>query len=98
MLDMAPKGNHNGTKKEVPMPALTRKNMPDDLYQKLKDAAQAHRRSLNSELIYCLETMLTPRKIPITERLLRARSLRQQVPAGKVTLTDIEDAIDQGRP
>jgi antitoxin FitA len=80
------------------MPALTIKNMPDDLYRKLKDSAQAHRRSLNSELIYCLETALTPRKMPIAERLLRARSLRQQVPAGKVTLADIEDAIDQGRP
>ena len=80
------------------MPALTIKNMPNDLYQKLKDAAQAHRRSLNSELIYCIETVLAPRKMPIAERLLRARSLRQQVPAGKVSLADIEGAIDQGRP
>ncbi len=80
------------------MPALTIKNMPDDLYQKLKDAAQAHRRSLNSEIIYCLETVLTPRKMPVSDRLQRARSLRQQVPSGKVTPADIEDAIEQGRP
>lgn len=80
------------------MPALTIKNIPDELYQKLKDSAQAHHRSLNSELIYCLESVLTPRKVPVAERLQRARSLRQQVPAGKVTATDIEDAIDQGRP
>jgi len=80
------------------MPALTIKNMPNELYQKLKDSAQAHHRSLNSELIYCLETVLTPRKVSVAERLQRARSLRQQVPAGKVTPTDIEDAIDQGRP
>jgi len=80
------------------MPALTIKNMPNELYQKLKDSAQAHHRSLNSELIYCLETVLTPRKVPVAERLQRARSLRQQVPAGNVTPTDIEDAIDQGRP
>lgn len=80
------------------MPALTIKNMPDELYQKLKDAAQAHRRSLNSEIIYCLETMLTPRKMSVAERLQRARSLRQLIPAGKVTPADIEKAIDQGRP
>jgi len=80
------------------MPALTIKNMPDELYQKLKDAAHAHRRSINSELIYCLETVLNPRMVTPAERLQRARSLRQQVPAGKVSPADIEDAIDLGRP
>ena len=80
------------------MPTLSIKNIPDDLYQKLKDTAQAHRRSLNSELIHCLETVLTPRKVDTAERLQRARSLRHQVPAGDVTPVDIENAIDQGRP
>ena len=37
------------------MPALTVKNIPDDLYSQLKKAAQAHRRSLNSEILYCVE-------------------------------------------
>ena len=81
------------------MPALTVKNIPDELYQKLKGAAQAHRRSLNSEIIYCLETVLTPCKMSAAERLQRARRLRRQIPAGKeVTPAIIEDAIDQGRP
>lgn len=80
------------------MPALTLKNIPDDLYQKLKDAAQAHRRSLNNEIIFCLKTVLTPQKMSTSERLQRARNLRQQLPSGKVTLAEIKDAIEQGRP
>lgn len=80
------------------MPALTIKNMPDDLYEKLKEAAQIHRRSLNNEIIYCLETVLTPRKISTSERLQRVQNLRQQIPAGKVGAADIKEAIEQGRP
>lgn len=80
------------------MPALTIKNLPDDLYQKLKHAAMIHRRSLNSELIHCLELALTPHKLPVDERLRRAQNLRRQIANGKITPEDIEDAIDSGRP
>ncbi|HNS57464.1 MAG TPA: Arc family DNA-binding protein, partial [Nitrosomonas europaea] len=37
---------------------LTLKNIPDDVYERLKVAAEVHRRSLNSEIIVCLETVL----------------------------------------
>ena len=33
------------------MPAVTVKNLPDDLYQRPKTNAQAHHRSINGELI-----------------------------------------------
>jgi len=35
-------------KKEWTMPAVTVKNIPDELYKKLKDSAANHRRSINS--------------------------------------------------
>ena len=41
----------------------TLKNIPDEVYERLKTAAQAHRRSLNSEAIVCLETVLMPTKM-----------------------------------
>jgi antitoxin FitA len=82
----------------VLVPAFTIKNLPDDLYRKLKEVARIHHRSINSELINCLEMVLAPRKLSVAERLQRARSLRRQVPAGRVTPEDIEDAIDSGRP
>jgi plasmid stability protein len=37
------------------MPALTIKGLPDRLYRSLKRQAQVHRRSLNGEIIVCLE-------------------------------------------
>lgn len=37
------------------MANVTVKNIPDDLYEQLKQAAEAHHRSVNSELIHCLE-------------------------------------------
>ncbi len=40
------------------MATLTIKNIPDELYRQLKKTAEQHRRSLNSEVIVCLERSL----------------------------------------
>jgi plasmid stability protein len=55
---------------------LTLKGIPDDLYQCLKQTAEVHRRSLNNEAIWVLETALLPRKATSSERISRARALR----------------------
>ena len=68
---------------------LTLKNIPDDVYRRLKLSAETHRRSLNSEAIVCLESALTPARLPPSERLARARALRNQraFPERAVSLT-----------
>lgn len=80
------------------MATVTLKNVPDELYERLKATAQAHRRSINSELIHCLETVLKPRKISAEERLARLRRVRPNIDANAVDLDEIQQAIDQGRP
>lgn len=40
------------------MATLTIKNLPDELYARLKAQARHHRRSINSEAIVCLERIL----------------------------------------
>lgn len=55
---------------------LTLKNIPEHVYDRLKWSAQLHRRSINSEAIVCLETVLAPAGLPVAERLARARTLR----------------------
>jgi plasmid stability protein len=81
------------------MPAtITLKNIPDDIYSRLKEAAEVHHRSLNSEVIACLEQTLLPSRVPLQERLSRARELRQKLEAGKFAASEIDQAIDQGRP
>jgi plasmid stability protein len=77
---------------------LTLKNIPEDIYRRLKLSAETHRRSLNSEAIVCLETVLCPNRLPPSERLARARALRSQLGQGSFKARDIDTAKRQGRP
>ena len=77
---------------------LTLKGIPDDLYVRLKETAQVHRRSLNNEAISVLETVLLPRKATSSDRIVRARALRAAIEGGKFTAKDIDAHKRQGRP
>lgn len=80
------------------MPAITVKNIPDDLYQKLKQAAEINHRSVNSELIHCLESVLRPVRMTVEQRLEVAARIREQT----ATITATEDSLrrrkNQDRP
>lgn len=78
--------------------SITLKNIPDDIYARLKEVAEAHHRSLNSEIIACLESMLLPTRVMPNERLARARQLRKELILGKFEPAEIDEAIEQGRP
>ena len=77
---------------------ITLKNIPDDIYARLKEAAEAHHRSLNSEVIACLEKTLLPARVSPEERIARARELRQHLKDRQFEVADIAGAIYQGRP
>ena len=76
---------------------LTLKNIPDEVYQRLKASAESHRRSLNSEAIVCLESVLLPGRIGPKERLARARALRAALPGAKFPARDIDAFKREGR-
>ncbi len=76
---------------------MTLKNIPDTLYERLKAAAAAHRRSMNSEAIVCLEAVLMPTKLPANERLARARKLRSALAQQTFHADDIDLAKREGR-
>ena len=78
---------------------LTLKNIPDDLYARLKKSAEAHRRSLNSEVIACLEGVLSATCITTDERLQRLRRLRRlrESIGHEFDSAEIAAAIKQGR-
>ena len=80
------------------MPALTIKNIPEDLYERLKESAQAHRRSLNSEILYCVERTLIPYKIDVSNQLAIARKLREKTAAYTLTDEILDSAKNDGRP
>ena len=80
------------------MPALTIKNIPEDLYKELKLAAEQHHRSINSEVIVCLKRSLFPARVSPEEMLNNIQALRSQITSNIITAEDIEDAINEGRP
>jgi plasmid stability protein len=76
---------------------LTLKNIPDEVYERLKAAAETHRRSLNSEAIVCLESVLVPGRMAVSERLARARALRAALPTARFRAKDIDALKREGR-
>lgn len=80
------------------MPALTLKNIPDDLYKRLKESAQAHRRSLNSEIHYCVERTLIPYRIDVSEHISAARKIREKTANYPLTDDLLSSAKNTGRP
>ncbi len=79
------------------MPALTVKNIPEQLYDHLRASARVHHRSINSELIHCLETALLPRRASAEETIATARALRAQVKAKRIPTREITAAKNEGR-
>ena len=73
-------------------------HIPDAVYQRLKASAEAHRRSLNSEAIVCLESVLLLGRVSPNERLDRARELRNALPKEKFRARDIDMLKSEGRP
>jgi antitoxin FitA len=59
------------------MATVTVKNIPDELYERLKSIAEKNRRSVNSEIIICIENAGMSRRIDIDEVIENARRLRK---------------------
>lgn len=77
---------------------ITLKNIPEDIYGSLKAAAEAHHRSLNSEVIACLERVLMPTKVSNETHMALAAQMRDELKGKKFDIAAIEAAINEGRP
>jgi plasmid stability protein len=79
--------------------SLTLKNLPDALYERLQASARNHRRSLNSEAIVCLESVLQPSTPSGAVRLEELRQLRATLPPDAVFEPEEIDTFKrEGRP
>lgn len=74
----------------------TLKNIPDEIYKKIKLRAKRHRRSVNGEIIAILGEVTTPRRVSPEEFLARADELRSHS-KGVVTDDFISRAKREGR-
>ncbi len=57
---------------------ITIKNIPDDLYEKVKRSAKANRRSLNQEIKVCIEKSVMGEEIVPEQLIDKARRLRKK--------------------
>ena len=80
------------------MATMTLKNVPDEIYARLKETAARHRRSLNSEAILCLERALAPETPATAVLLAEAREIRARARDVFVRDDDLRKARDGGRP
>ena len=76
---------------------ITIRDIPDEVYEKLKQQAELHQRSINSEVIFYLKQMVRSHRSDPDQVIARAKQLKQQA-NGSLTLKEIQQAIDQGRP
>ena len=80
------------------MPTLTLKSLPDELYHQLKARAAAHRRSLNSEILVCLEQAVAATTTDAPATLARVDALRARLRVPPVTDDVLAAARGAGRP
>lgn len=76
---------------------ITIRDIPDEVYHKLKKQAELHQRSINSEVIFYLKQLVCSHRPDPEQVIARAKKLKQQA-KGSLTLYEIQQAIDQGRP
>ena len=80
------------------MRTLTIKSIPDELYALLKRRAGEHRRSINSEVIVCLERTLRSRRLDPEAILARADAVRERLRMPAWTAEALREARSAGRP
>lgn len=92
---MVPIRNHYGG---VFLTTFTVKNIPPGLYEKLKKSAERNRRSINSEIIVCIEKSVQSQALDINRIIAQARNLRSHTQAALLTDDELIKAIEDGRP
>ena len=80
------------------MPSITVKNVPAGLYERLRQSAQANRRSINAEIIVCIERSVSPQPVDPELVIARARELRERTARYRITDEELGAAKTDGRP
>ena len=77
---------------------ITVKNIPPELYERLKQSAALHHRSINSEVIVLMEESLSAKKRKPEDFLASARTLREKAGRYELKKEFIDRAKREGRP
>ena len=81
------------------MPTLYVENVPEDLYEALRERARSHRKSISAEVLALLEeTVPTPAELARRKKFLaRARRLRAKPPRDAGPFPSAEEMLREDR-
>lgn len=79
------------------MATLTIKNIPLEVYERLKRRAKANRRSINQEVIAVIERALETPPIDIDSTLERTRNIRELTAQYRLRDEELEQWKNEGR-
>jgi plasmid stability protein len=77
---------------------ITVKNIPPELYERLKQSAVLHHRSINSEVIALIEASIAAKKRKPEDFLASARAIREKTGRYELKQGFIDKAKREGRP
>jgi len=80
------------------MPTITLKGLPDALYERLKLQAAANRRSLNSEVLVCLEQAVASQGTDAVSMLARIGRMQETFDVQPFSEHELQAAKEHGRP
>ena len=81
------------------MASITIKNIDPELYERLKLQAAEHRRSINNEVIVCIERSLLRYPTADSDEVLRRAQTAREMTAGyRITNEEIDRIKREGRP
>ncbi len=79
------------------MPAITLKNIPDDLYTKIKKSAEINFRSINSEILFRLKSSISHKKPEVDYLLSQIHAINQNLQIPILNDNLINKAKNEGR-
>jgi plasmid stability protein len=79
------------------MVTLTLKDIPPELHRRLRARAEATGRSLNKEILACLDQITSSRRVNIPDYLSKVERIHAGIDF-RMTLDEMQGAVDAGRP
>jgi len=79
------------------MVTVTIKNIPEEIYERVKNQAKINHRSINGEILSILEQAISIPPIDIQATIKRASKVRELTAQYTITADEIEKLINEGR-